>query len=125
MLLEFMPTIFNSALLPHDARDPCERIRIKGATLDIARACCQHAISHPGSKYRGIGVYDHFHSTLQHHLTYSTIPNLVLQQQLHVVHLLLAFSSVMLRDQEQLYRPEVWWEGPPFDERLERNLWYR
>ena len=123
MLLKFMPTIFNSALLPCGARDPRERTRTKGATLDIARVCCQNAISFPGSKHHG--VYDHFHSTLQHHLTYSTIPTLVLRQQLHVVHLLLAFSSVMLRDQEQLYRPEVWWEGPPFDERLERNLWYR
>ena len=70
-----------------------------------------------------ISTGQHFHSRLQRPLTYSTIPNLMLRQRLHTIHMLLAFSSVLLCDQEQLYRPEERRFGESCDERLELNLY--
>ena len=40
-------------------------------------------------------VDQHFHSFLQRHLAYSTIP---LRQRLHIVHMILAFLSLVVRE---------------------------
>ena len=43
-------------------------------------------------------------SSLQRHLAYNTTANLILRQRLYIVHMLLAFSPLLLPDPEQLIR---------------------